>query len=183
MNVKEVFILSYLSIDLMPENIKKQMIAIKNVGISAGIFAIVLLLAMWGFKIFRDLSTGVVFSLVLLSVAIPLQIPSIRFDKVAQSTVRFEFDQIKILDKKGRCWKSINYCSISAVRVEEVNGFFYGKNTDLFRNKYICIFLNNSTNIPDVPFADLYDEKDFVMLNYQIEALQLIQQKFFENGN
>ena len=164
-------------IDLMPIGIKNQMRMIKNVSICTELGAITLLAVMWVAGFFQDFTTGVVFSLILLSITTPLLLPGSLFDKVSQSTVCFTADHIRILDKKGVCWRSIDYNTITAIHIKEVSGFFYGQNKDMFRNKYVCIFLNGTTNIPNVPYKNLFTEKDFIMFGYHAEALQWLLQK------
>ena len=165
-------------IDLIPIGLKNQISMIKRVSTCTEACAITLLIVMWVAGFFRDLITGVVFSLVLLSITTPLLLPGYMFDKVSQSTVRFSADHIHILDKKGVCWRSIDYNTITAVRVKEISGFFYGHNKDMFRNKYVCIFLNGTTNIPNVPYKNLFAEKDFIMFGYHADALQWLLQKY-----
>lgn len=167
----------YIEIDLMPIGIKNQMRVIKKVGTCAVMFAFALSAVMWATGYYYDVLTGIVFSLVLFLIAIPLLLPGLKFDKVSQSKVRFTADQIRILDKKGTCWRTIDYCIITDVHIEEISGFFYGANKDMFRNKYVCLFLNGSINKPDAPFAKLFTEKDFVMFGYNAEALQQVYQK------
>lgn len=164
-------------IDLIPIGIKNQIRMIKIVSTCTELCAITLLVIMCATGFFRDLITGLVFSFVLLVITTPLLIPGYVFDKISQSTVRFSAEHIYILDKKGRCWRTIDCSVITAVSEKEITGFFYGKNKDTFRNKYVCIFLNGTTNIPDVPYKKLFNQKDFIMFAYHAEALQWLLQK------
>lgn len=168
----------YKEIDLMPIGIKNQMRMIKRVSTCTEVCAITLLVVMWAAGFFHDLVTGAVFSLILLLITTPLLLPGFMFDKVSQSTVCFVADHIHILDKKGVRWRSIDCNTITAVRVEEISGFFYGHNKDMFRNKYVCVFLNGATTIPNVSFSNLFTEKDFIMFGYHAEALQWLLQKY-----
>lgn len=170
--------IDFIEVDLIPIAIKNQLRMIKKVSTCTEVCAITLLAAMWSIGLFRDFTTGLVLSLILLSLTTPLLLPGYMFDKVNQSTVRCNSDRIHILDKKGGCWRSIDCNTITAVRIKEVSGFFYGHNKDMFRDKYICIFLNGATNMPDVPYAKLFTEKDFVMFAYNDEALQWILEKY-----
>lgn len=164
-------------IDLIPIGIKNQVRMIKRVSTCTEVCAITLLVVMWVGGLFRDLITGVVFSLILLLITTPLLLPGYMFDKVSQSTVSFADNHIHILDKKGKCWRSIDCNTITAVRVKKISGFFYGQNKDMFQNDYVCIFLNGTTNIPNVPYKNLFIEKDFIMFGYHAEALQWLLQK------
>ena len=114
-------------IDLIPIGIKNQVRMIKRVSTCTEVCAITLLVVMWVGGLFRDLITGVVFSLILLSITTPLLLPGYMFDKVSQSTVSFSDNHIHILDKKGKCWRSIDCNTITAVRVKKFQVFSTGK--------------------------------------------------------
>ena len=174
---------NYTEIDLIPIDIKNQMRMIKRVSTCTEVCAITLLVVMWAAGFFHDLTTGVVFSLILLSITTPLLLPGFLFDKVSQSTVCFDADYIHIFDKKGRCWRSIDCNTITAVRVEEISDFFYGHNKGMFQNKYVCIFLNGTTTIPKASYANLFTEKDFIMFGYHAETLQWLLQKYPNKGS
>ena len=165
-------------IDLIPIGIKNQIRMIKRVSTYAEVCAIALLVVLWLAGFFRDYITGLVFSIILLSITTPLLLPGYMFDKVSQSTVRFTADHIHIIDKKGVCWRSIDCNTITTVCTKEISGFFYGQNKDMFRNNYVCIFLNGKTTIPNVPYAKLFTEKDFIMFAYHAEALQWLLQEY-----
>ena len=168
---------SHLIIDLMPISIKCQMSTIKKVCTYTAVCSFSLLGVMWSTGVFHDLSAGMMFSLLLLLLSIPSLVPVIRYDKISQSTVCFTSEQINIRDKRGVCCRSIDYKTITSVRIIEIPGFFYGQNKDLFRNKYICAFLNGATRIPDVSFSALFAEEDLIMFAYHSEALHLLCQK------
>ena len=137
----------------------------KKVSICVEIGVVFLLLVMGIAGFFKDLTTGIIFTSILLLITTPLMIPGFLFEKISQSTVRFAEDRIQVLDKKGICWRTIFYREITNVRIEEVSGFFYGQNQNLFRNTYICIFLNRSTSIPDVSFSKLFTVKTLLCLD------------------
>ena len=175
--------LDYEKFDLMPISIKNQMSMIKRVSTYAEVCTIILLLTMWAVGLFHDYLTGMLLSLILLSITTPLLLPGFIYDKVSQSMVCFVSDHIHILDKKGVCWRSIDCSTITAVCVEEISGFFYGHNKDMYRNKYVCIFLNGVRTIPNVSFAKLFTEKDFIMFGYHPEVLQRLIQKYPQLGS
>lgn len=164
-------------IDLMPIGIKNYMRTIKKVSLCVAIGTFALIFVMWVAGFFHDPETGIKFSSALLLIVIPLQVPGFMFEKVSQSKVYFGDDSIRILDKRGTCWRSIDYNSITAVHEKEIWGFFYGSNKDMWRNKYVCIFLNGLTTIPNVSFAKLFAEKDYIMFGYNAEALHWVYQK------
>lgn len=167
-----------LEIDLMPISIKNQMRAIRIVSVWAVGCTFTLLIAMFLFGIIQDVVTALVFSFILLFVTTPLLIPGFRYDKISQSKICFTSDRICILDKKGECWRSIDYSIISDIQIKDVTGFFYGENKNMYKSTYICIFLNGITDVPPVPFAKLFTENDFIMFGYQAEALQLVLRKY-----
>ena len=172
-----------LEIDLMPAYIKQLMRAIKNVSICAELGAFMLSAVMGALGFFHDVATGCIFSLILLLITTPLLAPGFIFEKVSQSTVRLTDDRIYIIDRKGKCWRTIDYSAITTMRIEEIAGFFYGQNKMLHRNKYICFFLNGSTEIPNVSFAKLFTDKDFFMLGYREKVWTYIYDKFTPNTN
>lgn len=164
-------------IDLMPISIKKQMHTMRRVSFYTIGCIFTSFVAMLLLDIFHDITAAIVFLLLLLFIAVPWLLPGLRFNKTSQSSVRFTSDFIQLLDKRGNCWRSIDYNTISDVRTEDISGFFYGENQDMYHNKYICIFLNESTDIPPVPFAKLFTAEDFIMFGYHPEAHRWIQQK------
>lgn len=169
--------MDYIEVDLMPIGIKKQMRTIKIVGSCAEIAVFAFLIVLWTSRSFHDIPIGIIFSSAVLLITTPLLLPGFMFDKVSQSTVRFSEEGLSILDKKGVCWRSICYGAITDVRIENVSGFFYGHNKDMFQYQYVCLFLNGSTDIPHVSFAKLFNERDLIMFGYHAEALHWIRQK------
>ena len=85
-------------------------------------------------------------------------------------------DCIRVLDAKGKCWREIPYDSICDIRIETIIGAFYGEK-DTAEFKYICVFLNGNTQIPEVSYAKLYKHKDFFMMYYDERAFALLQRK------
>lgn len=168
---------AFVEIDLMPIGIKKLMSVVRRISICTALCLFVFVAFLWIVEVFDRLETGIGCSLLVFLATILILRPGLMFDKVSQSTVRFATDQMYLLDQKGRRWRTIDYNTITTVRVEEVSGFFYGQNQDMFRNKYVCIFLNGSTNIPNVSYVHLFTEKDFIMFGFNEEALHWLHQK------
>ena len=166
----------YIETNLVPTGIKKLMKTIRTVGICTEIFVIVLVIILGVTRRFSDLAAGILFSVLIHLLIAPVLIPGLLFDKVSQSTVCLTERQIQILDKNKNCWRSIDYHDITAVRTEEISGFFYGKNKEMYHSSYICVFLNGSTTIPDVSFAKLFSHEEFFMFAYHPDALARIQQ-------
>lgn len=166
-----------LELDLIPYSIKQQMKTMRRVSFYTVGCIFVLYIAMLLYGIFHDMVAAITLLLLLLLITVPWLLPGFRFDKINQSRVCLMTDCIRILDKSGNCWRTIDYSTISDVREEDISGFFYGENKNLYREKYICVYLNELTEIPSVSFAKLFAEKDFIMFSYRPEALQWIQQK------
>ena len=99
----------FLEINLMPIGIKKLMSVVRRISICTVVCMFAFLIYIWGAGVFDCFVTGIGCSLLFLFVIIPILRPGIVFDKVSQSTVRFVADQMYLLDKKGRCWRTIDY--------------------------------------------------------------------------
>ena len=166
----------FLEISLMPINIKKLMCTVRKLCICVAVGTFTLLSFMWVVGVFDSYKTGIACSLLFLLVNIPILRPGIAFDKVSQSTVRFFSHQMCLFDKRGRCWRIVNYKEITDVRVEDVSGFFYGQNQDRVKDKYVCVFLNGSMDIPNVPYRHLFNEEDFIMFGYNDQAIHWLCQ-------
>lgn len=165
----------YIEIDLLPKSIKSQMQAIKMVSFCVTISAVTFLIALWCFGCFDTTTTGILFSIMILCVFIPMLLPSILYYKTSQSSLIITDDHIYIRDKKGNCLRTINCNTITDIRVEEISDFFYGRNRHTFRFEYVCLFLNGNTQIPDVSFSKLFFEKDFIMFGYDEVAFDMIK--------
>ena len=166
----------YFETKLVPVSMKQLMTTIKRVGVCAEIFAIALVIILGATGFFSDLTTVILFSVLIHLLIAPVLIPGFLYDKVSQSTVCLTESRMQILDKSGNCWRTIDYRDITDVRVEKVSGFFYGRNKELYQSCYICVFLNGSTTIPDVSFAKLFSHEEFFMFAYHPDALARIQQ-------
>lgn len=128
-------------------------------------FIVLLIMGIVG--IFEDIFSSVCFSVVFLCI-IPLAlIPCLRHYKTSQSSVEFSYDCIRVVDEAGACWREIPYDAISSISVENISGFFYGQDRQRANHKYICVYLNGCTRIPDVAYHELFKHKDFFMSYYQ----------------
>jgi len=162
-----------MEVNLLPIGFKKYMKVLKSWGMwgyicTISIVAIIMLTSFDGKTI-----DGVMLSLLCLIVFSPMTIPAF-FGKISQSTVRFDTDKICILDKRGKCWRTIDYNAITNVREEEISGFFYGARKEEFKAKYVCVFLNGLKIIPDVSYAKLFTDPNFIMIGYSPEVFDLL---------
>lgn len=162
---------------LVPRAMKKLMHRIRTIGITAVIVAILLILIFALTGAFRNLTTGIYASSLYLLCTVPMVMPGLLYDKVSQSIIQFTDDQLRILDKKRKCWRTIDYDTITTVQIEEVAGFFYGKDKDKCICKYVCVYLNGTTALPDCSFKKLFSHQDFVMFGYDSDALRYFQQR------
>ncbi len=107
--------------------------------------------------------------------------PWIFYCKLSQSILIFLEDHLNVCYENGKCWRTIKYNEITDVRVKEVPGFFYGENQNTIKNNYICIFLNDTTDIPDNSFAKLFKEENFFMFAFQEQALSDLNEMIDKN--
>ena len=161
---------------LIPTGIRNYMLMIKKVGIYAaiGIFLLFGIMVLSG--AIHDLFTGVIFFVCGLSFSIVMLTPGILFGGHCMTVVCLCDGHINVLDKKGICRRSIPYSKITAVRKEIVPGFSYGNKQDQIQGEYICVFLNDTTSIPEVSYLKKFVDADFFMFGYHPEALAFLQQ-------
>lgn len=167
---------------LVPPAFKAVMKATIRVGIFCEItFSFVLVIAgICG--IFQDIFSAFFSSAVFLLIMPFALIPCLRHYKVSQSSVEILSDRIKVLDKRGVCCREIHFDTINRIRVESIAGFFYGQDRNQSEHKYICIFLNDCTQIPNAEYDKLFKHKDFFMLYYSEDALDFLSCKFCSNS-
>lgn len=165
----------YIEINLLPVGIKLLMSLLKKIAICAEIFILIILVALWCGGCFDTTTTGIVISMMLHLITLPMLILGLAFNKTSQSTVKITEELISVYDKKGNCWRTILPNTITDIRIEEISDFFYGRNRHTFRFEYVCLFLNGNTQIPDVSFSKLFFEKDFIMFGYDEVAFDMIK--------
>lgn len=162
-----------MEINLVPLYFKKIMRAIKIVTIIVELIFILVLCVMGLIGMFSDITTAILFCSLFLMFPSLMLIPGFLYEKVSQSTVDFSYDRIRVFDKHGHCWREIVYDLITDVKVEEIYGFFYGKNKENISNAYTCFFLNGETKIPEVSYAKLFTQKKFFMISYSKESFEV----------
>ena len=112
---------------------------------------------------------------VLVCFALFLWYPSIRYGKIAQSSVVFSECSMDFTDRKGHCLRSVPYTSVTQIQVRDVYGSFYGIGRDEALDKYICFYLNGCRTVPNVDYHRLFSHKDFTMLYYREEIIQTLK--------
>ena len=86
-------------------------------------------------------------------------------EKISQSYVTFTFDRIKVFDRRGRCWREIPFSSITNVRGEVLQGYFYGSPSNEKGIKYICFYLDGSTQKPShLSYYRIFEDERFFMI-------------------
>lgn len=173
--------MDFLQVDLMPFVIKSLMNGIKKVVICSEFFCVAIIILLWAMGFIGDFGTGVIVTVAFQFITINMLILGLKFNRTSQSIVRFTDDKIQVLDSKGNCWREIDYNTITTVRAEIIADFFYGRSKKTFRFKYVCLYLNGATSIPNVSFAKLFKEKNFFMFNYNDEALHFLEKKIGNN--
>ena len=166
--------MDFLKVDLMPFVIKSLMIGIKKIVICSEFFCVAIIILLWAMGFIGDLETGVIVTVSFQFITINMLILGLKFNRTSQSIVRFTDNKIQVLDRKGKCWREIDYSTITTVRAEIIADFFYGQSKKTFRYKYICLYLNGATSMPNVSFAKLFKEKDFFMFNYKVIIFLMI---------
>ena len=157
--------------DLMPIGIKNFMRVKKRITIIAVILSIVWVIVMMLSGFIRDLSSLVIFCVVLQIVILIMVTPWSFYYKLSQSILIFREDYLNICYENGRCWRTIKYSEITDVRVKQISGFFHGEDKATVKNNYVCIFLNDISDIPNTSFAKLFKEENFFMFAFQEQAL------------
>lgn len=99
-------------------------------------------------------------------------------EKVSQSYAIFASDRIQVFNKLGRCWREIPFSTITNIREEFLQGFFYGNHPNEKNVKYICIYLNGTTQKPmHLSYYHMFEDKNFFMIAWterlgeQVESL------------
>ena len=101
--------------------------------------------------------------------------PYVRYGKISQSMVKISTEGVDFIDVKNLCWRSIPYKSISSVTKATIYGTFYGEKKDEVNGMYICFFLNGIDRIPDVSYHKLFTHRNFAMITYQQEIVDMLR--------
>ena len=164
--------------NLTPGVFKSVMKTTVMVSVFCEIIFLIVLIIMVFCGMFEDIFSAVYFASVFLLI-IPLAlIPCLWHYKTSQSSVEILSDRIKVLDKNGTCWREICYDTITYIGVESISGFFYGQDHSRATYKYICMFLNGHAKIPNATYSELFKHKDFFMLCYAEDALDLLLKNY-----
>ena len=164
--------------DLVPkENILFRTRRLIAVG---GSITLVILWPIVAFGICNKLQDAWIPSILMLCFGLFLWYPSVRYERIARSTVTFSNQSMDFLDQKGLCWRSMPYDSITAVYKSTVYGTFYGINRDNVEGVYLCFTLNGSRDVPNEKYYRLFSHKDFTMIYFQDEIVSILKSKGIE---
>ncbi len=173
--------MEYFEINLVQTGIKKLINTKMIIGVCFDVILVVIYYFLFGASgLFDDLKMAIGFSIFGIAL-LAANLTPFHSSKVSQSTIRFYDNHVSILDKKGNCWRSINYSEITSIQTREVEGFFYGVGKDDVVNKYICVFLNGINEIPNISYKKLFTHKDFFMFFYNEEAYQYLYERIMFN--
>lgn len=163
-------------VDVFSEPVKNFMRTIKRAGILFSVM-ILLLVCIACFFISPDDNFTKLFlflaSLVLIVIAIW---PTLMYARTSNMQIFFDSDSMQIRYKNGKGLRTVYYTDIKCIKVNEIQGFFYGDN-DKLSSKYICIYLSQKIEVPSVSFKKLFYQEDFVLFNYTSSAFQFITDK------
>lgn len=123
-----------------------------------------------------DLNVFLTFFFIIMGITAILLLPRLMHQRVICSDVIFTDKKIQVVDSKAVCWREVSYSSITSIRTEELYGWFFGSNPDKDRVKikYICLFMNNQSEIPFVPYSRLFHQDDFFLIAYTDEVYEFI---------
>lgn len=94
--------------------------------------------------------------------------PSFRHEKVGQSSAELTENRILIASQKGKVWREILLDSITTVEVDTISGFFWGQYKEDVKLKYICLYLNGTTERPFIfSYKEWFRQKDFMIIGYE----------------
>ena len=137
----------------------------KKVSIFISGLTVFLLLLLCILGVFHDKFTAIFLSCSLMIIDVLLLLPGLMYSRICESRVDFSVDSIKIL-RKDHCWREVFYDQITGIQIQEIPGFFYGKDKYTAKNTYI-FFLNERLEIPNTSFFKLFTSKDCLIVNYQ----------------
>ena len=126
------------------------------------------------FWLIAALVMGVSDSVILLMLfalfAVFFWYPYVRYGNLCLSTVKFSEEKIEFVDHKGSCWRSVFYKDIRIAKKTRIFGGFFGIKKDEVERNYICLYLKDRRDIPNVNYTKLFTHESFTMIAEQ-EAL------------
>ena len=158
-----------VKVPLVPSSFSRIVKTAKRIGVFGELFLVAILLPLFLLVGFENTETIILLLLTFGGVFAFGLIPGLLYDGICRMEAVFSEDKLCIYDKRGTCRREIAYEQITRVCVQEITGFFYGMNRDEVKHKYICFFLNGEMDIPDVSYARLFRQENFIIVGYQEE--------------
>ena len=124
----------------------------------------------------EDNFTRIFLILVSILLSIIVNWPALMYGRTSNMQIFFDSECMRIRYKNGKILRTVYYIDIKEIQIKEIYGFFYRNNN--IKSKYICVFLNEKTEIPTVPFKKLFYQENLVILNYTPSVFCFIVQKF-----
>ncbi len=160
---------------LVPEQGRTVLLMIKKVGICFAVGSGLLVLLASVFCFSQQVDLVLVLAFVWLFVNTLANAQWIFYHKTWNATVRCTQDGIEVLYKE-KLLRKVSWDSIHCVRVRDVNDFFYAQDRENVKYSYICLFLNDNSEIPDVSYNRMFYHEDFLMIGYRPELHEIILQ-------
>lgn len=164
----------YIKVNLVPAHFRRTIAVVRSAGILVFSLAVGWLCFVGLGEGFANWPSAILYSSIVLAVASLGLLPGLLYDRISQSTVLLSSNKLFVLDKRGRCWRCVEYSSISKITSEDVPGFFYGKDKCECVNKYICIYIDGQETIPEVSYAKLFRHNGFLLFSFQQRAMDYI---------
>ena len=147
-----------------------------------GLFILLLILSISSifngtFNIWYYLSVSLLFGMFYLY----LWIRPARHRKVMRSHIELTETAIKVFYESGDFWREIPYNTITEIRAEIIEGWFYGPRRDEVKYKYVCLFINGNKEIPTDSYRDIYKkmyhQENFFMIMYSDELFEELKKR------
>lgn len=153
----------------------KQILQMKKLGTFIHIFPLIIVLLYVGKWI--NLTGCVLFSAILLYIAwVPLGL-AMRHERIATSKIEFHDTLFIVKDKRGKIWRSMQYCDITQVDVVQMASFmsgYYGINGIA---PYVVLSSSHFNGSFHGSFYKKYTSEQFFPIFYNREVLQTIAEK------
>lgn len=157
-----------MKINLLPCKINYVMQVRKRIILVFDIILCLILIAACIFNVYADIVSAISISLIFIGIMFIVSYPSFRHEKVGQSSAELTEDRILIASQKGKVWREILLDSITTVEVDTISGFFWGQYKEDVKLKYICLYLNGTTERPFIfSYKEWFRQKDFMIIGYE----------------
>lgn len=94
--------------------------------------------------------------------------------RVATSQVLFCDDHLEVCDRRGRVWRTIHYSDITSATVVDMAGFMHGYHGVSGIAKYIVLFCNGCTVLPEGSYRRKFTDPGSFPIYYQTEVFDIL---------